>query len=124
MLKLSKLLAIMGTLLVLCGLAIAMASSQADLPSLPSSISGVVIGTDGPLADAIVQIQGTPNQTLTSDNCIFTLDGIDGTAPITITAWSEGYYIGWSTLDPSAPGWEGSDAIHITLKSLPQGDNS
>jgi hypothetical protein len=124
MLKMSRLLAMIGTLLVLCGFVVAMVSSQANLPALPPSVSGVVIGDSGPLAGAIVQIQGSPDQTQTAENGMFTLNGIEGTSPIVITAWSEGYYIGWSELDPNSPDWEGSDAIHITLRSLPQNDNS
>lgn len=124
MLRISRLLAITGTMLVLCGLVTAMVSGQSSLPSLPSSISGVIIGDNGPVVGAIVQIQGTPLQTLAGDNGAFTLDGVSGTGPVVITAWSAGYYIGWSTLDPSTPGWQGNDAIHITLRPLPQGDNS
>jgi hypothetical protein len=99
-----------------------MVSSQTNLPALPPMVSGVVIGVDGPVPGAIVQVQGTPNQTQTSDNGAFTLDGIEGNEPIVLTAWSEGYYIGWVALDPNEP--EDGDAIHITLRPLPEKDNS
>jgi hypothetical protein len=90
---------------------------------LPTSISGVVKNSQGPLPNAIVQIKGSPNKTTTQANGQFTLAGISGTTPITVTAWSQGYYVGWADLNPSAPDWKGGQAIAITLKPLPEKDN-
>ncbi|MGA9349422.1 MAG: carboxypeptidase regulatory-like domain-containing protein [Anaerolineae bacterium] len=95
-----------------------------NLTPLPPTISGVVIDAKGPLAGAIVQVQGTPNKTTTAENGVFTLSGIKGTTPIVLTAWSAGYYVGWVTLNPSAPDWKGGSEISITLKPLPEKDNS
>jgi hypothetical protein len=122
--SLSRLFIVFGSLLIFCGLAVAVVSSQDEPKPLPPTVSGVVLDENGPLVGAVVQIQGTPNQTLTADNGMFMLSGIEGSEPIVLTAWSAGYYIGWATVDPNAPDWQGSDAIHITLQSLPQGDNS
>ncbi len=82
------------------------------------------MGAKGPLAGAIVQIQGTANKTLSAENGTFTFTGIQGTTPIILTAWSSGYYVGWVSLNPSAPDWKGGNGINITLKPLPEKDNS
>ncbi len=119
----TKLFAAIGALLALCGLAAAIGSAQDDLTPMPPTVSGVVTGVDGPQAGAIVQVQGTANKTQTDENGAFTLSGITGAPPIVLTAWSAGHYIGWVTLDPSAPDWEGGDGIEITLKPLPEKDN-
>ena len=95
-----------------------------NLIPLPSTLSGVVQDAAGPLAGAIVQVQGTPNQTLTSKDGRFILAGISGTTPINITAWSEGFYVGWVNVNPSAPGWTGGGDLSITLKPLPEKDNA
>lgn len=95
-----------------------------NLTPLPATISGVVSDADGPQAGAIVQVQGTANQTQTAKNGSYTLSGITGTAPINVIAWSAGHWVGWATVNPSAPDWKGGSAINITLKPLPQKDNS
>ncbi|MBN1284619.1 MAG: carboxypeptidase regulatory-like domain-containing protein [Anaerolineae bacterium] len=117
-----ELLATAGVLLVLCGIGAAAGLTQSDAP-LPPVISGVVVGTDGPLAGAIVQIQGAANQTQTAQDGAFTLTGVEGTPPLAVTAWAAGYYVGWATLDPGAPDWAGGEGITITLKPLPEKDN-
>jgi hypothetical protein len=113
-------LTVVGAVLVLLGLAIGAVAALQDT-SLPSTISGTVIGEDGPVAGAILQIQGTPTTFQTDENGTFTLSDLDGTMPIVLTAWSTGHFIGWITLDPGTTDW---DDITITLNSLPQGDNS
>jgi hypothetical protein len=118
----SGLVTVIGVLLVMGGLAVAVVFSQDSVPSLPETISGVVIDSSGPAAGAIVQLQGTPNRTETGPDGTFTLSGIEGTAPALVTAWSAGHYIGWTTLDPELPVWENGD-IQITLNPLPQVDN-
>ncbi|MBZ0301260.1 MAG: carboxypeptidase-like regulatory domain-containing protein, partial [Anaerolineae bacterium] len=92
----SSVAVVVGVLLVLCGFTAALVSGQADLVPLPPTISGTVSGTDGPLADAIVQIKGTPNITQTAEDGTFTLSGIEGEPPVVVTAWSQGYYVGWA----------------------------
>jgi hypothetical protein len=113
-----KLLAVAGVLFILCGFALAFVSAQAE--SSPLTLSGTIMGADGPLADAVVQIRGTANKTQTSDDGAFTLSGVEGVTPITIAAWSAGYYIGWTSIDADKL----KDAINITLNPLPQGDHS
>ena len=53
----------------------------------------------------------------------FTLNGISGTNPITLTAWSAGNYIGWKMLDPSAPDWNRTQPITLQLEPHPTDDN-
>lgn len=95
----------------------------ANNAALPSMISGTIVDASGPVANAIVQVQGTPNQTTTAANGAFTLNGISGTKAITITAWSVGNYIGWSMLDPNAPDRNAAQSITIRLEPHPTGDN-
>lgn len=97
--------------------------TRVNLTPLPASISGIVQSAQGPLAGAIVQIKGSPNKTTTLANGSFTLSGISGTTPISVTAWSQGYYVGWTDLNPSAPDWKGGQGFTITLKPLPEKDN-
>jgi hypothetical protein len=112
----------------------------ADLPSQPTAmeavltatrtvvllptVSGTVRDAQGPVANAIVQVQGMPNQTTTDANGTFLLNEITGLNPITITAWAPGNYIGWTLLDSYAPDWKGSEGITITLKPYYTSDNS
>jgi hypothetical protein len=55
-------------------------------------ISGIVYDEAGPLAGATVRIQATQNSTLTDHEGRFTLSGLTGGAPVTVSAWKEGYY--------------------------------
>lgn len=96
--------------------------SQRAAP-LPPQVSGTVINAKGPVADAIVQLQGSPNLTTTTANGAFTLNGIMGTSPITLTAWSAGDYIGWVLLDPKASDWNPDKAITIKLEPHTTADN-
>lgn len=95
-------------------------------PRLPATISGVVTNANGPVAGAIVQVQGTPNQTTTGADGAFRLhgEGLGGATVATVTAWVEGHYIGWTNLDPQKPTWQtGGTGVAITLRPLFEGDN-
>ncbi len=138
---LAILLTVVGVVLVMGGFAM-MVSSQDTAPQatvvaesnpptevvnltpLPSTISGIVKNEDGVVADAIVQIQATENTTRTAEDGTFSLTGIQGTTPIVVSAWSDGHYVGWQVLDPSADDWTGGDDITIFLNALPTRDNS
>ncbi|MEO8395558.1 MAG: hypothetical protein ABI700_21365 [Chloroflexota bacterium] len=95
-----------------------------NLTPFPSVISGTVSDANGPVAGAIVQVQGTPNTTLTVDNGAFSLSGITGTTPLIVTAWFAGHYVGYTPVNPSAPDWKGGSGISIVLRQLPTEDNS
>ncbi len=118
------LLAMIGICIVLWGFTTAIVSGQGDVSTIPPTVSGLVVDTNGPLAGAIVQVQATTNKTLTDASGAFTLGGIDSSKPVVISAWAEGHHVGWTILDPSAPDWNGGSDVSISLKVLPEGDNS
>lgn len=100
------------------------APTRVNLTPLPSTVSGIIQDANGPLAGAIVQIQGAATQTKSAQDGSFRLSGISGTTPVNITAWSAGYYIGWVSVNPSAPEWKGGNDLKVTLKPLPEKDNA
>ena len=65
-----------------------------NLTPLPTTISGVVVNANGAVAGAIVQLHGQPAQFKTAQDGAFVINGISGTTPLVITAWSDGHYIG------------------------------
>ena len=91
---------------------------------LPAAISGIVSDANGPVAAAIVQVKGTPNKTTTAQDGTFTLQGLGGITLTTITAWADGYFIGWTDLNPKDPVWLDGKPITITLKPLYTTDNN
>ncbi len=118
-----KLLAVVSVLIVFGGLTAVIVFSQSNVTPLPETVAGVVSNADGPVADAIVQVQGTPDQIRTDANGAFSISGLSGTESVAITAWTEGHYIGWVTLDPNAPNWGDGTALNISLRPLPQDDH-
>lgn len=83
-----------------------------------TTITGSVVDASGPVANAIVRVQATANQATTTADGRFSLRVVMGTQPLTVTAWAEGYYIGWV----AAPA--GSTALTITLNSHYHTDNN
>lgn len=93
---------------------------------LPGEISGTVVEleTEKSMAGALVQIQGTSYQAVADQSGAFQLTGLQGLfAPATITAWSDGYFVGWAVLDPKAEGYDPTQPVRITLKPLYETDN-
>jgi hypothetical protein len=88
-----------------------------ECPSSPDSVCGLVLNEDGPVSGASVRVQATNNQTTTAGDGSFALSGITATGTITITAWSEGYYVGWTKALP------GAEPITITVKPYYTTDN-
>ena len=91
---------------------------------IPATISGIVADANGPIANAIVQVKGTPNQTTTDSKGSFTLKGLGGTKLLTLTAWYEGYFVGFTDLNPKNPIWQNGKPVSITLKPLYTTDNN
>jgi hypothetical protein len=60
----------------------------------PTTISGLVRGLNGPIANATVRVQTTNNKTTTDANGHFVIFNLKPEQPIILTAWAEGYYIG------------------------------
>ncbi|UCC76355.1 MAG: carboxypeptidase regulatory-like domain-containing protein, partial [Anaerolineales bacterium] len=83
----------------------------------PSSIHGTVVDESGPLSGATVRVQATQNVALSDENGRFTLANLTASVPVTVTAWSEGYFVGWSTTTPNA------EPITITLRPYYTTDN-
>jgi hypothetical protein len=135
-----RLFKVTGLLLILTALTFitATAYSQSPTPTpaptatpdtrpsvpLPATISGIVSDANGPVAEAIVQVKGTPNKTITAQDGSFTLQGLGGITLTTITAWAEGYFVGWTDLNPKDPIWLDGKPITITLKPLYTTDNN
>ena len=96
------------------------------LLTIPTTISGTVVDANGPIAGAILQIKGKPDQTTTAKDGSFTFQkDLGGNAVTVITAWSTGHMVGWATLDPQKPVWKaGGTGVTITLKPLFTTDNN
>src|SRR5512136_423416 len=138
----TRLLKVTGLLLIFTALTFVTATAYSQSPAptptpaptatpdtrpsvpLPAVISGIVSDAKGPVADAIVQVKGTPNKTTTAQDGTFTLQGLGGITLTTITAWAEGYFVGWTDLNPKDPIWLNGKPITITLKPLYTTDNN
>jgi len=109
--------------------ALAACGDQLDIqpsPPLPFTVTGTVKGPNGPVGGAIVQVQGTPNQTTTAADGSYRLhgQGLGGTGAVTVTAWSGGHFIGFTSLDASKPFWGAKgEGVDVTLRPLFDGDN-
>jgi hypothetical protein len=75
-----------------------------------------VLDANGSVSGAIVQVQGTPYQQVSAADGTFTFKGLRGRLPVVLTAWAEGYFIGFSN-------YEAGKALTITLKPLFDKDN-
>jgi hypothetical protein len=102
--------------------------AQATTPTPPSglasphnvpadAVAGIVQDARGPIAGAVVRVQLTENKTTTAPDGRFLLSGIAETGTITITAWSPGYYVGWTTAVA------GTAPVTITMKPHYTTDN-
>ena len=77
---------------VLSSLLVLVAAPAPALAASDASIAGVVREAGGPLAGATVRVQATPNSALSDANGRFTLGGLVPGAPVTVSAWKDGYY--------------------------------
>ncbi len=59
----------------------------------PTTISGSVRDQEGPIAGAIVRVQGTDRFITTDQDGTFTLAGLTPDQAVILTAWASGYYI-------------------------------
>ncbi|UCC65009.1 MAG: carboxypeptidase regulatory-like domain-containing protein, partial [Anaerolineae bacterium] len=92
--------------------------SAVEEPTLPpNAVSGVVRDENGPVAGATVRVQATDNKTTTAAGGSFTLGGLTAGVPVSITAWIEGYFVGWTTAAP------GPEPITVTIKPYYTTDN-
>jgi hypothetical protein len=97
------------------------------LTPVPATVSGTVKTADGSqVSGAVVQVKGTPNKTTTAKDGTFSLSGqgLGSSKLAIVTAWSEGYFVGWMELDPAKPAWKtNGTGVDITLKPLYTVDN-
>ncbi|MGB2962949.1 MAG: carboxypeptidase-like regulatory domain-containing protein [Anaerolineales bacterium] len=68
-----------------------------DLASMlpPEIVQGFVVNQNGPIAGAVVRQKATENKTTTASDGSFILGGLPSDEPVTLTAWAEGYFVGW-----------------------------
>jgi len=114
----AKRLAIAALLLAL-GVLLWAASNMA-VPATPSSaIHGVVVDdASAPVAGAVVRVRATANQTTTGTDGSFVLGELEAGTPVSVTAWTEGYYVGWASAAP------GPEPVTLTLKPYYTTDNA
>ena len=82
-----------------------------------ATVRGVVLGVDGPLANAIVQVRATDHVTRTAANGAFTLTHLAPGVSLPVTAWFDGYYVAQREVVPPATG------VTLTLRPYPTTDN-
>lgn len=83
-----------------------------------STISGVVVDEQGPVAGARVRIQATAKATLTGPDGSFVLSGLVEGSPLTVSAWADGYYCAKAEgIVPPA------EAVTLTLRLYQTTDN-
>jgi hypothetical protein len=92
--------------------------SVVEGPTLPSdTVSGIVRDEDGPVAGATVRVRATDNKTTTAADGSFILGSLTAGVPVSITAWVEGYFVGWTTAAP------GPEPITVTITPYYTTDN-
>jgi len=83
-----------------------------------ASVSGMVLCADGaPAVGATVRQQTATSSTQTAADGSFTLSGLAEGQCVTVTAWLDGYYVGWQVVTPTLSG------VTITVRPYPKGDN-
>ncbi len=85
----------------------------------PGTVSGMVVDQSGPIAGATVRVQATENKTETGRLGGFSLSSVDLIQPVTVTAWADGYYVGWARLTR-----DNATDVRITLTPYYTGDNA
>ena len=88
-----------------CGLAgCSRAPSPAPPPAAVAELAGRVMDADGPVFGATVRLQATTHTTTTDADGRFRLPA--DAAAVHVTAWKEGYFIGFAAAaQPTPPRW-------------------
>ncbi|KPL22735.1 MAG: hypothetical protein AMJ93_06440 [Anaerolineae bacterium SM23_84] len=111
-----RLCAAAAVLLVLVATAWALRSSV--VAEGTGAARGHVMTEQGiPAAGATVRQQTTANYTLAAEDGSFQLGRLAEGQPVTITAWLDGYYVGWQVVTPTI------SAVTVTLRPFPATDN-
>ncbi len=80
-------------------------------------ISGTVLDENGPVAGATVRVRATDNKTTSAADGSFVLSGLEASVPVSVTAWAEGYFVGWISATP------GLEPVTVTVKRYYTTDN-
>ncbi|MCJ7678662.1 MAG: carboxypeptidase-like regulatory domain-containing protein, partial [Anaerolineales bacterium] len=98
-----------------------MAPSQAVTPALPEdTIRGTVVDARGaPMPSATVRAQATANSTRTDEAGRFLLAGLEAGVPVTISAWSQGYYCA-KAIEVTPP----AGGVTLVLRTIQTTDNT
>jgi hypothetical protein len=99
------------------------AQAAGPTPRPGVTLTGRVGNADGPLSGAVVRVAVTENKTTTAADGSFTLRDVQVSAPITVTAWTPGHYVGWVALQPNAPEITSGKPLSITMKPHYTTDN-
>ena len=90
----------------------------AALAAPAATVSGVVVNLDDkPIAGAVVRQKLTTNATTSASDGQFSLGSLPEGVTVTVTAWQEGYLVGWAEVMPPQTG------VTITLKAHYTTDN-
>ena len=84
---------------------------------MTDTITGVVLDADGSVAGAVVRVRATDNKTTTAADGSFTLSGLATSVPVSVTAWAEGYFVGWVSAAP------GPEPVTVTIRRYYTTDN-
>jgi hypothetical protein len=67
-----------------------------------ATVTGTVYDSSGPIRGAVVRVQATENKTVSGKEGDFTLAVDKDDFPLTVTAWTDGYFVGWDKTDSAA----------------------
>ena len=83
-----------------------------------ATVCGTVVDDDGPVSGATVRVQATTNATVTDGEGRFTLAGLEHGEPVTVSAWSQGYYcaVARGVVPPAS-------RVTLTLRAYQTNDN-
>ncbi|MFQ6101353.1 MAG: hypothetical protein ACE5OS_08985 [Anaerolineae bacterium] len=104
----------MARLLLPVLLLLSLAACRAAGPT--GAIQGIVLDDEGPVAGAVVRVRATDNRTRTAADGSFTLS-LTTTTSVSVTAWAEGYFVGWISAAP------GTAPVTITIRPYYTTDN-
>jgi hypothetical protein len=124
--RMARSLALLGVVIAALGLPwLVRSAGQAEAvaasagPATQGTVEGVVLAQGGgPVEGAVVRWQTKPNSTTTAADGSFRLEGLPDGARVTITAWHEGYLIGFTSTTPPETG------VLISMKGHYTEDNA
>lgn len=101
------------------GAVLSVAAPAQTLAQGTGTVSGIVTDDSGPVAGAMVRVQGTTNKILSGADGTFTLAGLVEGTPVTISAWKDLYYC--AKVEGVVPP---AEDIALALRLVQTNDNS